>query len=175
LVSGRSIVLRRLTKDKKMTIKLNDLQRALLITASRATDQPLDATAHDGFDPAKIKTAVANLLRRQLLDKTDASGANTVPCYRITDAGLAAIGSVDEVPTAVATVACATAAPLTKTALVLSLLKRSEGATLDQMVAATGWLPHTTRAALTGLRKRGHGIARTATDKGSVYRIGVAA
>ena len=33
-------------------------------------------------------------------------------------------------------------------------------ATIDQLAAAMGWLPHTTRAALTGLRKRGFGIER---------------
>ena len=32
-------------------------------------------------------------------------------------------------------------------------------ATIDEIVAATGWLPHTARAALTGLRKRGYAIA----------------
>ena len=43
---------------------------------------------------------------------------------------------------------------------------------LAELVAATGWLPHTTRAALTGLRKRGYavGIDR-AKVRGSVYRI----
>lgn len=46
----------------------------------------------------------------------------------------------------------------TKTSLVLDLLGRSEGASLDQIVEATGWLPHTTRAALTGLKKKGHTI-----------------
>lgn len=43
----------------------------------------------------------------------------------------------------------------TKTAEVLAMLARPDGATLDQLVAATGWLPHTTRAALTGLKKKG--------------------
>ena len=44
---------------------------------------------------------------------------------------------------------------------------------LAELVAATGWLPHTTRAALTGLRKRGYAIAIDRADKprGSVYRI----
>ena len=161
-----------------MTIKLNDLQRVLLVTASQTTDCRLDATAHKGSDPAKLETAFANLVRRKLLGKTDASGADTEPSYSITDAGLAAIGVVEDAPTPVTAGADGTdvaAAPQTKTALVLSLMMRTEGATLDQMVAATGWLPHTTRAALTGLRKRGHGIARIATDDGSVYRIGVAA
>ena len=46
----------------------------------------------------------------------------------------------------------------TKSAAVLALLQRKEGATLDQLVEATGWLPHTARAALTGLKKKGHAI-----------------
>jgi hypothetical protein len=37
---------------------------------------------------------------------------------------------------------------------------------------ATGWLPHTTRAALTGLRQRGYAIVRVRIDGGdSIYRI----
>ncbi|MDB5595131.1 MAG: uncharacterized protein JWM36_2092 [Hyphomicrobiales bacterium] len=48
-----------------------------------------------------------------------------------------------------------------KQALVVELLARREGATIDALIEATGWLPHTTRAALTGLRRRGYGIERT--------------
>ena len=61
----------------------------------------------------------------------------------------------------------------TKIAQVIELLQRGDGATLDELVAATGWLPHTTRAALTGLRKRGYvvGIDRADKARGSVYRI----
>ena len=47
-----------------------------------------------------------------------------------------------------------------KLAAVVDLLRREDGATVDQVAAAMGWLPHTTRAALTGLRKRGFGIDR---------------
>jgi hypothetical protein len=47
-----------------------------------------------------------------------------------------------------------------KLAEVVGLLRRESGATIDQLAAAMGWLPHTTRAALTGLRKRGFGIDR---------------
>jgi hypothetical protein len=46
----------------------------------------------------------------------------------------------------------------TKTEIVLSLLSREEGASLAELVEATNWLPHTTRAALAGLRKKGHAI-----------------
>ena len=52
------------------------------------------------------------------------------------------------------------------------MLAKDKGATLTAMVEATGWLPHTTRAALTGLRKRGFAIERTGHEKiGSLYRI----
>ncbi len=44
----------------------------------------------------------------------------------------------------------------TKSALLVDLLSRTEGATIGQIVEATGWLPHTARAALTGLKKKGH-------------------
>lgn len=58
-----------------------------------------------------------------------------------------------------------------KTALILEMLQRSEGATLEQMVDATGWQPHTTRAALTGLRKKGHVVVRSKVDNQTRYTI----
>ena len=61
----------------------------------------------------------------------------------------------------------------TKIAQVIELLQRGDGATLAELVAATGWLPHTTRAALTSLRKRGYAVGIDRADKvrGSIYRI----
>ena len=53
----------------------------------------------------------------------------------------------------------------------IALLKAEGGTTLDAMVTATGWLPHTTRAALTGLKKAGHVIEREKTEGVSRYRI----
>ena len=59
----------------------------------------------------------------------------------------------------------------TKLAQVLELLQRDQGATLDELVLTTGWFPHTTRAALTGLRKRGYSVTIDRSDKerGSTY------
>jgi hypothetical protein len=59
-----------------------------------------------------------------------------------------------------------------KQATIVKLMSRPKGATLDEMIEATDWLPHTTRAALTGLRKRGFALERIDEEaKGSVYRI----
>ena len=59
----------------------------------------------------------------------------------------------------------------TKIGKVLAMLQREVGATLEEMVTATGWLPHTTRAALAGLKKKGHTIERDKRDDVTSYRI----
>jgi len=59
----------------------------------------------------------------------------------------------------------------TKVSQIIALLQRPEGATLDEMIAATSWLPHTTRAALTGLRKKGHSIDKAKRNDVTCYRI----
>jgi hypothetical protein len=59
-----------------------------------------------------------------------------------------------------------------KLASVIALLRRSEGATIDVLTKATGWLPHTTRAAITGVRKRGYSVVLDRGAEGaSVYRL----
>lgn len=60
----------------------------------------------------------------------------------------------------------------TKQALVIALLSRPSGATLNDLIAATGWLPHTTRAALTGLRQKGYALTRSKGANGqSIYSL----
>lgn len=62
----------------------------------------------------------------------------------------------------------------TKAAILRKLLSRKAGADLAALQSATGWQPHSIRAALSGLRKAGYGIDRTDPAKpgaGAVYRI----
>jgi len=58
-----------------------------------------------------------------------------------------------------------------KLARVIELLQRDHGATIDELIDATDWLAHTTRAALTGLRKRGYAVVIDRSERGSFYRI----
>lgn len=62
---------------------------------------------------------------------------------------------------------------VSKQAQVIVLLRREQGASLGEIVAATGWQKHTVRGAISGaLRKRlGLTIESTRTDAGRVYRI----
>ena len=63
--------------------------------------------------------------------------------------------------------------PERKTDKVLVLLGRVDGATIAELTEVTGWLPHTARAMLTGLRKKGAQISRTKVDGITRYSITV--
>jgi hypothetical protein len=47
-----------------------------------------------------------------------------------------------------------------KSDAVLKLLSRTRGATMQEMAAATSWQPHSIRAFLSGLRKKGRVLIR---------------
>lgn len=60
----------------------------------------------------------------------------------------------------------------TKLGLLISLLQRSEGATVAQLAEATGWQVHSVRGAMAGaLKKRGHVVSSETTEAGRVYRL----
>jgi hypothetical protein len=61
----------------------------------------------------------------------------------------------------------------TKAATLIELLSEGSGKSVPELAAAMNWLPHTTRAALTGLRKRGVHLLRERVEGAavSVYRI----
>jgi len=61
--------------------------------------------------------------------------------------------------------------PRGKLETVLSAIEADEGATLGELVAATSWLPHTTRAAITRLRQRGFDIRLMEHDGRRAYRL----
>lgn len=183
------------------TIRLNDLQLVLLAGAAERDNGSLiplpDAFTTQGHGIAK---AIASLLRRQLVEEKPADeptltwrtdGESAIGLF-ITAAGLIAIGvgseeqqsrmkdadSSSAPPQADAATAADSSNPArsgSKIAGVVTLLERAEGATLDEMVKATGWLPHTTRAALTGLRKKGRTIEKSKRDDLTCYRIAAGA
>jgi len=60
----------------------------------------------------------------------------------------------------------------TKIETIFKLLRRPNGASITQLQKATGWKPHSVRAALTGLRKKGHEVTRGKDAKGvTVYAV----
>jgi hypothetical protein len=108
----------------------------------------------------------------------DERGSQSIPSTSVPrntneDSSKAKIGA--DLAVAQSATGAPTAAPPrqgTKIARVVELLQRDRGARLDELIAATGWLPHTARAALTGLRHRGYEVRleRGENGRASVYR-----
>jgi hypothetical protein len=181
--------------------KLTDLQLVLLTTAaSRDDGSLLPPAASVAAQAGRIAQAITTLIKRAFA--TETTVADAALGYRrngdeqygavITDAGREVVGAplapadagpaeanaaeptsaaADEVQAPVATPAKSG----TKQALLIGLLERDAGASLDELVTATGWLPHTTRAALTGLRKKGHLLDKAKVDEVTRYTIAKAA
>ena len=60
----------------------------------------------------------------------------------------------------------------TKRAVLIGMLERPEGASVAELGQRLGWLPHTVRAAITGLRHAGREVMRNKDANGqSVYRL----
>jgi hypothetical protein len=100
----------------------------------------------------------------------DETSEGTDPRVQVTTTGSQVVEATADVPAAAPSLSAPRGG--TKLAQVLELLQRDCGATLEELIAATDWLPHTTRAALTGLRKRGCAVTIDRRDKerGSTYR-----
>src|SRR5215203_5668762 len=185
---------------KSNTRKLNDTQLVILSSASQREDG--FAVLPEGLRAASVKAAVIRLSELGFLKQvrvkrdqphwlTDEEGRRIG--LKITTAGSAAIGVGDdgkgeEEPAPEPKRRAKKAAEPgeaqretascggSKRAQIIALMQGVTGATLNDMVEATGWLPHTTRAALTGLRHKGYAIARGKNAKAeTVYRIDAAA
>ncbi|WP_211226460.1 DUF3489 domain-containing protein [Brevundimonas aveniformis] len=76
-------------------------------------------------------------------------------------------------PAAAVPVETTAAAPTGKLGAVVELMRRAEGATVQQMSEATGWQAHSVRGAMSGALKRKHGLTITSEkgEAGRVYRI----
>lgn len=78
-----------------------------------------------------------------------------------------------EKPECTASKAEAPKGPAGKLGIVVTLMRRPEGATVAQMMQATDWQAHSVRGAMAGSLKRKHKLTITSTagEGGKVYRI----
>jgi hypothetical protein len=173
------------------TTKLSDIQLILLTTAAqRADGSVLPPPDSLGDRAPRIRTAIGGLFKRLLVAETIVSDAAQVRRedgdsrigLAITDAGRSAIGvnvadgdALEQPPVDTVAVLDTAMAPASKIAAVVAMLQRDGGATLPELTEATGWLPHTTRAALSGLRKKGHAIEKSRREGVTAYLVTAAA
>jgi hypothetical protein len=148
--------------------KLTDTQTIIL---SRAATRPdtLAMPLPNGLHGAAAKMAVTRMITNGWLEEVDADIRQSEPLWRetgdghgttliATEAGLQAIGIEPVVASAVASARKAKLEPAptpemqtpkpvairagTKQAQIIALLQRPEGASISEIVEATGWLPH---------------------------------
>ena len=182
--------------------KLSDTQLVILTAAAQRSGHlalPLPGNLRGGAATKVVGAMIAKgLLAEVYADKgdplwheNDGRGMTLV----VTDAGLAAIGiepeTADSAPTGADEAPSAdtaadtgtevepapkarTARTGTKQAMLIEMLRAETGATIDEIVAATGWLPHTVRGAIAGALKKKLGLAVTSDKverRGRVYRL----
>ena len=163
----------------------SDTQSLIL---SRAATRPgnLALPLPEGLVGAAAKMVVGKMIARGWLEEVEANLRRNEPMWRetgdghgttliATEAGLEAIGIEPLVASAVASARKAnpeptqtrddadTAKPVairagTKQAQIIAMLQRPEGATVAEMVEATGWLAHTVRGSISGSLKKKLGL-----------------
>jgi Protein of unknown function (DUF3489) len=175
--------------------KLSDTQLVILSAAAKRPTLlalPLPTRLKGGAAHKVIKP----LISEGLLEEVAANVQRDDPVWRetgdghrmsliITAAGLEAIcvdsGSAPAKSRPAKTPRPLTASPQrpkhradTKQAEMIALLHRAKGATLDELVNATGWQAHTVRGAMAGALKKRHGltiVSEKIETRGRVYRI----
>lgn len=169
---------------------LSDMQLILLASANQRDDgSVLPTPASIADQNARVRLAIKALLSRALIAEALTRSADQ--CWReeedqrvglfITDAGKDAIVALDapqgvaagNSPTEPALGQSTTSSPRSgsKQEALVERLRQENGATIDELTTAFGWLPHTTRAVISGLRKKGYAVENIRKDGLSRYRI----
>jgi len=173
-------------------IQLSDTQ-AVILSAACARDDGLVFPVATKLKGGAVGNVLKSLLKRGLIEEIPADDRNTVWRHdeetgaitlRATALARSALG-IDEddqqaAPEETSDASEAADAPVAerrkggKQALLIEMLRRPDGASLDEIVAATGWQPHTVRGAIAGALKKKLGlevISEKVENRGRVYRI----
>ncbi len=140
-------------------MKLTATQENILNAAAGRPNgdiEPLPGNVNAGVR----KRVIQGLLSRKLIKRTRNG-------YRISTTGYTAIGKQPKAEKA-------TTRAGTKQARMIELMRRPRGASIEEIVAETGWLPHTVRGTMTNALKKRLGLILTsekAEGKPRRYRI----
>lgn len=164
-----------------MAKKFTDTQLIILSNASQRDDGavfPLpEATKLSG---GALQKSLNGLLTKGFIEEIDGNpdwqgrDIDEPKILRINEDGLAALGIAERpAPKLEKNAAAAVTKRGGKTDAIIKLMRRKQGATVEAMQGSTGWQPHSVRAALTGLRKKGFDVSREKNSKGeTIYRVG---
>jgi len=167
--------------------KLTETQTLILSRASQQADR-IALPLPDRLRGGAANKVIVPLIQKGFLDEVEADIRKGEPTWRktgdghgitlvATDAGLAAIGietdSVEVKQTEDAAPKTRTPREGTKQATLIAMLRAPNGATIAEIMAATGWQSHTVRGAMSGALKKKLGLNITSQKiegRGRVYR-----
>jgi hypothetical protein len=183
--------------------QLSDTQ-AIILSAAAQRPERIALPLPDSLRGGAAAKVVSTMIAKGLLQEVEVNARRSEPVWRetgdghgttliATDAGLAAIGiepddaetmftSATEVPLedptpdAVPERASSTRTPRagTKQAALIAMLRAPDGATIEEIMAATDWQSHTVRGAMAGALKQKLGLEVTSEKvegRGRVYRL----
>ena len=168
--------------------KLTDTQ-AIILSAAAQRDGHIALPLPDSLRGGAAAKVVGAMLAKGFLEEVEADMRKGEPVWRetgdghgvtliATDAGLAAIGietdSAETKPTEDAAPKTRTPREGTKQATLIAMLRAPNGATIAEIMAATGWQSHTVRGAMSGALKKKLGLEVTSEkveDRGRVYKL----
>ena len=153
--------------------KLTDTEQVILTATSRNNGTvPTRERSKSKVDPRAYGAAVASLLKKGILEF---SGPAREGDFTKDGQKLALANTETLEPPKKATVTSERKTrDGTKQAMMIELLKRPGGATLAEIVEATGWQAHTVRGAMAGALKKKLGLTVTSEKdefRGRVYRL----
>ena len=168
--------------------KLTDTQ-AIILSAASQRDGLIALPLPDCLRGGAAAKVISAMLTKGFLEEVDADMRKDEPVWRetgdghgltlvATDAGLSAIGietdSAETKPTEDATPKARTPREGTKQAMLIAMLRAPDGATIAEIMGATGWQSHTVRGAMSGALKKKLGLEVTSEkieDRGRVYKL----
>ena len=153
--------------------KLTDTEQVILTATSRNNGTvPTRERSKSKADPRAYGAAVASLLKKGILEF---SGPAREGDFTKDGQKLALANTETLEPPKKATVTSERKTrDGTKQAMMIELLNRPGGATLAEIVEATGWQAHTVRGAMAGALKKKLGLTVTSEKdevRGRVYRL----
>ena len=153
--------------------KFTDTEQVILTAVARNNGAvPTRERSGSKVDPRAYGAAIASLIRKGMLKPRGPAREGDYA----KDGQKLVLAKIDtEVETQPPAAKERKAREGTKQALLIEMLKRPKGATIDEIVTATGWQSHTVRGAMAGALKKKLGLtiaSEKVETRGRVYRIG---
>ena len=168
-----------------MTLIQLTITQATILSAACARDDGLVFPVTASIKGGPVGNSLKSLLKRGLIEEIKASNLNTVWRHdeagsltlRTTPLAYSALGIGDAegaAPAVQPDLTPATRRKGTKQTQLIAMLTAADGASINEIIAVTGWLAHTARGVISGVLRKKLGLKVTSEKndaRGRVYKL----